>query len=404
MKNIQKLFMPLLCVVYISLSFQIVLAQIIVQDPWSVNITVTLDGVDKHVCFGTKNGGTDGYDSAQIDKLAPPPTPEEFYIYFAIDGIQNVTDNLAHDFRSVSKSPNDWSLHIIQTSGENGIISWDASDFPEGTHSSGSLSINGTDMLTEGRIEFTADTALTIHYIAPEHEDPIPSPIEYLTAIQFGNDLLLKWSPIKTNTLGDTIVIDHYSIYRGTDPNFLPNDSNLLVEVSDTSYIDLDVIGNPNINHFYIVLSVDENGTKSDKSNCVGEFYNSFSCPLTIEVDGVEKHVYFGTKVGASDVYDGPPIDTLAPPPPTENFYAYFNVEGTPHLTDKLSYDYRSTDDSTNVWSLNIIQTSGVDVTISWDKTDFPVVNYSQGSVTINNTNMLDFSSTVESLSRLLSH
>ena len=165
-KNICILFFAL-----VLLSFSIcanrAFSQQIAEYPWSIPLTVSLDGNDKQLYFGTKVGATDGYDGSPIDTLAPPPPPQGLYVFFQIAGIPNITDKLSRDYRSVSKSPNAWTLKIIGTEGNNGTILWNSSNFPTGTLSLGSLTIDGVDMLAQNSMPFTGDQTLTIDYIAP---------------------------------------------------------------------------------------------------------------------------------------------------------------------------------------------------------------------------------------------
>ena len=143
-------------------------AQENVEEPWFIPITVSVNGFDKHVFLGTKTGATDNYDNSPIDTLTPPAPIEGFYIYFSVSGIPNLTDKLSHDYRSVTKTPNDWILHITQTESQSGTIAWDASNFPTGSYKSGILTINGTDMLTQNSLNFADDQELTIHYETPQ--------------------------------------------------------------------------------------------------------------------------------------------------------------------------------------------------------------------------------------------
>jgi hypothetical protein len=67
----------------------------------------------------------------------------------------------------------------------------------------------------------------------------------------------------------DSVGVAHYVVYRSTEPYQL-GDS--LVMTSDTTFLDIHVVGNPYINFYYTVKAVDLAGNKSPASNQVGEF------------------------------------------------------------------------------------------------------------------------------------
>ncbi len=125
--------------------------------------------LDNTLYFGTKIGATDSFDT-NIDVLAPPQPPSGTYSYFKIS---DFFDKFSSDFRSNLDSTNTWSLKIIGTSGTSGTISWDNSSFPLGDFP-GTLSINGTDMLSNQSISFTGDQNLTIYYKASQKYSGIP--------------------------------------------------------------------------------------------------------------------------------------------------------------------------------------------------------------------------------------
>lgn len=63
--------------------------------------------------------------------------------------------------------------------------------------------------------------------------------------------------------------VDHYLIYRSTNPYQL---GNFLASTTDTFHLDIGAVGNPIINYYYTVKAVDVDGNKSEESNKVGEF------------------------------------------------------------------------------------------------------------------------------------
>ena len=194
---------------------------------WSVPLTVSLNGSDKQLYFGTKVGATDGYDGAPIDTLAPPPPPQGLHAFFQISG--TLTDKLSHDYRSNGTSPNAWTLEVTQTAGNSGTISWDSSDFPTGTVSLGGLTIGGDDMLAQNSKPFTGDQTLTINYTAPIEPTGLVFRVERTTGDVYskgsftsgGADLAERIQVSEPVEPGDVVELDpnrpgHYRKARGS--------------------------------------------------------------------------------------------------------------------------------------------------------------------------------------------
>jgi hypothetical protein len=70
--------------------------------------------------------------------------------------------------------------------------------------------------------------------------------------------------------------VDHYVIYRSTTPG---EAGDSLAETADTSFIDSDAVGDTSTNHFYILKTVDQLGSKSAASNETGEFDLQLTSP-----------------------------------------------------------------------------------------------------------------------------
>ena len=103
-------------------------------------------------------------------------------------------------------------------------------------------------------------------YITP------PAAIDDLRAELAGDAIRLSWSPVTENTGGNPLVVDHYTVYRGDDPDFLPGPGDSVGSTADTVYIDLTAaVKDTSVNHHYIVKAVDPGGAKSAESNRVGE-------------------------------------------------------------------------------------------------------------------------------------
>jgi hypothetical protein len=79
--------------------------------------------------------------------------------------------------------------------------------------------------------------------------------------------LALSWSPSWDNT-----GVSCYRVYRASNAHFVPGPSNLLATVEQTSFTDMEVVGSPAANHYYVVTAVDTPGNESGPSDAVGEF------------------------------------------------------------------------------------------------------------------------------------
>ena len=105
------------------------------------------------------------------------------------------------------------------------------------------------------------------------YSDAAPAAIGDLAVHLAGDDLHLTWSAITENIISQPIVVDHYTVYRGTNPEFSPSPGDSVGITSGTSYDDpAPGLKNPGTNHYYVVKAVDGAGRKSANSNRVGEF------------------------------------------------------------------------------------------------------------------------------------
>jgi hypothetical protein len=78
----------------------------------------------------------------------------------------------------------------------------------------------------------------------------------------------LSWSPAS-----DSKGVDHYLVFRNTQPDFLPSGSDSIASVADTFFVDTNsAIGDTLVNHFYSLKAVDGAGNKSAPSANIGEF------------------------------------------------------------------------------------------------------------------------------------
>jgi len=90
-------------------------------------------------------------------------------------------------------------------------------------------------------------------------------------SVAASNDLILSWSGVSTDSKGRYVKIDHYNVYRSTSPYFVPTQFNLYGISFGTTFTDPGVLGNPDVNYFYVVTAVDSNGVESAVSGRIGE-------------------------------------------------------------------------------------------------------------------------------------
>jgi hypothetical protein len=100
------------------------------------------------------------------------------------------------------------------------------------------------------------------------YQDPVaPSAIGDLTATLSVNDIVLQWSHAK-----DNIAIDHYVVYRATEPYFAPTSGDSMAATKGTSYLDAGAAGTVGTNYFYVVKAADPSRNLAGNSNRTGEF------------------------------------------------------------------------------------------------------------------------------------
>jgi len=95
-----------------------------------------------------------------------------------------------------------------------------------------------------------------------------PERITDLEATKAGSSITLTWSVREQDIWGNWEWIDHCVVYRSAAPH-LYGDS--LAITFGITYTDIGAAGNPIINYYYIVRSVDDSGNKSGSSNRVGK-------------------------------------------------------------------------------------------------------------------------------------
>jgi hypothetical protein len=105
------------------------------------------------------------------------------------------------------------------------------------------------------------------------YPNPTPAAITDLAATLSGSAIRLDWSAVTEDTMGIPMAVDHYTIYRHSDPDFSPGPADSIGSTSGMSHSDpAPGLKDPGMNHYYLVKAVDESGRKSSDSNRVGEF------------------------------------------------------------------------------------------------------------------------------------
>ena len=107
-------------------------------------------------------------------------------------------------------------------------------------------------------------------YISPIGSEAPPAAVGDLASHKSAGDIVLTWTAVTTDTLGNPETVDGYVIYRNSDPAVMPGDS--IGTSASTEYTDPGAAGSTGTNYFYVIRAVDDGQTKSEASNRVGEF------------------------------------------------------------------------------------------------------------------------------------
>ena len=104
----------------------------------------------------------------------------------------------------------------------------------------------------------------------------VPTPVTDLTSIRAGKDLMLEWSEVTMDGLGNPVTVDRYYIYREVElfskPGIQPFDTTAVDFYIDES----GVIGDPGTQYRYWVTAI-AGSKKSGPSGKVGEFDRQLS-------------------------------------------------------------------------------------------------------------------------------
>ena len=163
--------------------------------------------------------------------------------------------------------------YIIHTSaGPDTAIA--SQQYTEGWNSLGTFPFADTARVTVTN-EFTTGAyviadAVRWVYIGPISSGAPPAAVNDLASFKSGPDIVLTWTPVTTDTLGNPETIDGYVVYRNSDPAVIPGDS--IGTATSPEYTDPGAAGSTGTNYFYVIKAVDDGQAKSEPSNTVGEF------------------------------------------------------------------------------------------------------------------------------------
>src|SRR4030042_318895 len=126
--------------------------------------------------------------------------------------------------------------------------------------------LNGTiSQTTIGSVSSTNYEGVIGFWHPPE---PFPPESPYIYATKSGNNVILTWNKITTDTLGNPETVHYYVVYRDTSPSFIPinADSIGFCIQPETTYTDAGVV-NASESYYYLVKTVDVATNRSAKSN-----------------------------------------------------------------------------------------------------------------------------------------
>jgi hypothetical protein len=100
-----------------------------------------------------------------------------------------------------------------------------------------------------------------------------PTAVTDLSATLAEDAIQLSWSAVTEDEVGQPMVVNHYVIYRDEDPYFSASEGDSIGATVGTAFQDTTAaVGDPFIDHYYIVRAVSDLGMKSAGSNTGGEF------------------------------------------------------------------------------------------------------------------------------------
>lgn len=111
------------------------------------------------------------------------------------------------------------------------------------------------------------DSIMMFFGIASTDETPPSAPF-VTQARKSGNNAVLTWNKVITDTSGHTETTHHYVVYRNTSPSFVPGHSDSIGYANhpDTTYADINALS-ASSSYYYLVKAVDTASHMSRKSN-----------------------------------------------------------------------------------------------------------------------------------------
>jgi len=241
----------------------------------------SLDGATKVVLFGGYSGSNndDTWTFGGGDYLVGSPQVTVLYP----NGGEVLTDTVTIAWTASDPNPGETALltvdldvsadagttwAAIDTGQVNdGVYLWDLFDRPDGQQYL--VRIVATDPHEHAAID-TSDAVFSI-----DNPDP-PAPVEDLMAVLVENAIYLAWTAVTEDTAGLPITVNHYTVYRHSDPGFMPQTSDSIAGRVENFYIDSSsAVGDTAVHHYYLVRAVDVDGRRSADSRRVGEFDRS---------------------------------------------------------------------------------------------------------------------------------
>jgi hypothetical protein len=117
------------------------------------------------------------------------------------------------------------------------------------------------------------ETFSTYHVYSNHMDVLLPEKITDLESFKNSSFITLIWPPVHWDIWGNWEWIDHYVVYRSTDPYFIPTSDDSVGSPVDTTFTDLE--SDSASAYFYVVTAVDTAGNMSKPSHKVGKMSSS---------------------------------------------------------------------------------------------------------------------------------
>lgn len=160
--------------------------------------------------------------------------------------------------------------------------------------------------------------ALTSAQPVPAQDVVRPDEVDTLRGARNGDDVDLSWDPVLIDASGNTESVDHYKVYRGNAPDFVPDKtggSNLIGSPTSEFFSDTDAILDAD-SWYYLISAVDGDGNESNTDDSLITtlpVLSGFWTDTSIEVswtaaapggDVVAYRVYYGKGTGDYEFVD----------------------------------------------------------------------------------------------------